>query len=53
MYFEINKNKNNSSPFFYHSILYLLSYLDRSNIANAKLGGIEHDAHLTPEQYRW
>ncbi|CAF3722339.1 unnamed protein product [Adineta steineri] len=35
------------------SITYLLSYIDRANIANAKLAGLEHDAHLTPEQYRW
>jgi len=35
------------------SIIYLLSYLDRSNIANAKLAGLERDTHLTPTQYRW
>ncbi|CAF3727410.1 unnamed protein product [Rotaria sp. Silwood1] len=35
------------------SVIYLLAYLDRSNIANAKLGGLEHDTHLTPQEYRW
>ncbi|CAF1679940.1 unnamed protein product, partial [Adineta ricciae] len=35
------------------SIIYLLSYLDRSNIANAKIGGLEHDIHLTSVQYQW
>ncbi|CAF1391416.1 unnamed protein product [Adineta ricciae] len=35
------------------SIIYLLSYLDRSNIANAKIGGLEHDIHLTSIQYQW
>ncbi|CAF0984807.1 unnamed protein product [Rotaria sp. Silwood1] len=35
------------------SITYLLSYLDRSNIANAKLGGLAEDTHLTSEQYQW
>ncbi|CAF1300901.1 unnamed protein product [Adineta steineri] len=35
------------------SIIYFLSYLDRSNIANAKIGGIEHDIHLTSVQYQW
>ncbi|CAF3106287.1 unnamed protein product [Rotaria sp. Silwood2] len=35
------------------SITYLLSYLDRSNIANAKLGGLAEDIHLSSEQYLW
>ncbi|CAF1165643.1 unnamed protein product [Adineta steineri] len=35
------------------SITYFLSCLDRANIANAKLAGLERDVHLTPEQYRW
>ncbi|CAF0845388.1 unnamed protein product [Didymodactylos carnosus] len=34
-------------------IIYLLSYLDRSNIANARLAGIEEDTHLTNIQYQW
>jgi hypothetical protein len=34
-------------------IIYLLSYLDRSNIANAKIGGLQKDAHLSSEQYQW
>ncbi|CAF0802972.1 unnamed protein product [Rotaria sp. Silwood1] len=35
------------------SILYLLSYLNGTNITNAKLFGLEHDIHLTSEQYQW
>ncbi|CAF1267643.1 unnamed protein product [Rotaria sordida] len=35
------------------SITYLLSYLDRSNIANAKLGGLVEETHLSSEQYQW
>ncbi|KAI8077779.1 major facilitator superfamily domain-containing protein [Halteromyces radiatus] len=34
-------------------LLYLLSYLDRSNIGNAKLGGLEKDLSLTSQQYQW
>ncbi|EMR66291.1 putative nicotinamide mononucleotide permease protein [Eutypa lata UCREL1] len=32
-------------------ILYLLGYLDRSNIGNAKTGGMEDDFNLTSDQY--
>lgn len=39
--------------FYFFRIIYLLSYLDRSNIANAKIGGLEHDIHLTSIQYQW
>ncbi|UJR25750.1 hypothetical protein I4U23_007100 [Adineta vaga] len=35
------------------SILYLLSYLNGTNIGNAKLTGLEQDVHLTSEQYQW
>lgn len=31
--------------------LYVLSYLDRANIGNAKSGGMEKDLALTSEQY--
>ncbi|KAG2205801.1 hypothetical protein INT47_003984 [Mucor saturninus] len=34
-------------------ILYLLSYIDRSNIGNAKLGGLMEDLNLTSQQYQW
>ncbi|ORZ24380.1 major facilitator superfamily domain-containing protein [Absidia repens] len=34
-------------------LLYLLSYLDRSNIGNAKLGGLEEDLGLTSQEYQW
>lgn len=34
-------------------IIYLLSYLDRINIANANVAGLEQDIDLTPQQYRW
>ena len=30
-----------------------MSYLIRSNIANAKLGGLENDLQLTADQYQW
>jgi len=32
-------------------ILYLLSFLDRSNVANAKLDGLDKDLHMTGDQY--
>ncbi|KAF2770499.1 MFS general substrate transporter [Teratosphaeria nubilosa] len=31
--------------------LYLLSFLDRSNVANAKLDGLDADLHMTGNQY--
>ncbi|KAI9012546.1 major facilitator superfamily domain-containing protein [Phycomyces nitens] len=34
-------------------ILYLLSYIDRSNIGNAKLGGLEEDLGLSKSEYQW
>ncbi|CAO3607667.1 unnamed protein product [Cunninghamella echinulata] len=34
-------------------LLYFLSYLDRSNIGNAKLGGLEEDLAMTKEEYQW
>lgn len=34
-------------------ILYLLSYIDRSNIGNAKLGGLEEDLGMTKSDYQW
>ncbi|KAK9765531.1 hypothetical protein K7432_006071 [Basidiobolus ranarum] len=33
--------------------IYLLSYLDRSNIGNAKLGGLEKDIGITQFEYQW
>ena len=35
------------------SVLYLLSFLDRGNIGNAKIEGLSDDLHLTPGQYNW
>ncbi|KXS96984.1 hypothetical protein AC578_5532 [Pseudocercospora eumusae] len=32
-------------------ILYLLSFLDRANVANARLEGLTTDLHITPNQY--
>ncbi|KAK4994552.1 hypothetical protein LTR66_005441 [Elasticomyces elasticus] len=32
-------------------ILYLLSFLDRSNVANARLDGLTKDLHMTGNQY--
>ncbi|KAK9765065.1 hypothetical protein K7432_006908 [Basidiobolus ranarum] len=34
-------------------IIYLLSYLDRSNIGNAKLGGLEKDIGINQYEYQW
>ena len=33
------------------TLLYLLSFLDRSNVANAKLDGLTKDLHMTGNQY--
>lgn len=33
--------------------LYLLSFLDRGNIGNAKIEGLSDDLHLTGPQYNW
>ncbi|RDX50201.1 MFS general substrate transporter [Polyporus arcularius HHB13444] len=33
------------------SLLYLLSFLDRSNVANARLDGLTTDLHMTGNQY--
>lgn len=33
------------------SFLYLISFLDRTNIGNAKIDGLATDLHLTPGQY--
>ncbi|KAG0250047.1 hypothetical protein BG011_008700 [Mortierella polycephala] len=35
------------------SVLYLCSFLDRVNIGNAKVAGLEEDIHLTPTEYNW
>ncbi|KAM0715796.1 hypothetical protein Q7P37_008310 [Cladosporium fusiforme] len=35
------------------SLLYMLSFLDRSNIGNAKLAGLENDLELSDSQYEW
>ena len=32
-------------------LLYLLSFLDRSNVANARLDGLAIDLHMTGNQY--
>ncbi|KAF8463486.1 major facilitator superfamily domain-containing protein [Kalaharituber pfeilii] len=33
--------------------LYMLSFLDRSNIGNARIAGLEEDLELTGSQYEW
>ncbi|KAI0974250.1 major facilitator superfamily domain-containing protein [Xylaria arbuscula] len=33
------------------ALLYLLSFLDRGNIGNAKIEGLQEDLHLTDDQY--
>ncbi|KAJ6099074.1 hypothetical protein N7467_000609 [Penicillium canescens] len=35
------------------ALLYLLSFLDRSNIGNAKIAGLQEDLQLSPSQYEW
>ncbi|RMZ91740.1 hypothetical protein DV736_g1017, partial [Chaetothyriales sp. CBS 134916] len=35
------------------SLLYLLSFLDRSNIGNARIAGLESSLQLTSNQYDW
>ncbi|KAK3898817.1 major facilitator superfamily domain-containing protein [Staphylotrichum tortipilum] len=35
------------------ALLYLLSFLDRGNIGNAKIEGLQEDLHLTNDQYNW
>ncbi|CEJ56306.1 Putative Permease of the major facilitator superfamily [Penicillium brasilianum] len=35
------------------SILYLLAFLDRGNIGNAKIEGLLTDLHMTGPQYNW
>ncbi|KAL1982370.1 hypothetical protein VTN96DRAFT_1401 [Rasamsonia emersonii] len=35
------------------AVLYLLSFLDRGNIGNAKIEGLAEDLHLTGAQYNW
>ncbi|KAK6003707.1 hypothetical protein QM012_009478 [Aureobasidium pullulans] len=35
------------------TVLYLLSFLDRGNIGNAKIEGLAEDLHLTGAEYNW
>ncbi|KAK8113475.1 MFS transporter [Apiospora sp. TS-2023a] len=35
------------------SFLFLLSFLDRSNIGNARIAGMEEDLHLEGDEYEW
>ncbi|KAK4896879.1 hypothetical protein LTR27_005126 [Elasticomyces elasticus] len=35
------------------ALLYLLSFLDRSNVGNAKLAGLADDLKLSDDQYEW
>ncbi|MCJ1403690.1 hypothetical protein MMC11_006913 [Xylographa trunciseda] len=35
------------------AILYMLSFLDRSNIGNAKIAGLSEDLQLSSSQYQW
>lgn len=35
------------------TLLYLLSFLDRGNIGNAKIEGLAEDLHLTGPEYNW
>ncbi|KAL3963067.1 hypothetical protein ACCO45_000071 [Purpureocillium lilacinum] len=35
------------------ALLYLLSFLDRGNIGNAKIEGLQEDLNMQPAQYNW
>ncbi|KAJ5227254.1 Major facilitator superfamily domain general substrate transporter [Penicillium citrinum] len=35
------------------TLLYLLAFLDRSNIGNAKIAGLQDDLNLSSSQYEW
>ena len=35
------------------ALLYLMSFLDRSNIGNAKVAGLTQDLHLSDDQFEW
>jgi len=35
------------------ALLYLMSFLDRSNIGNARIAGLTDDLHLSDSQYDW
>ncbi|KAF2667736.1 MFS general substrate transporter [Microthyrium microscopicum] len=35
------------------TLLYLLSFIDRANIGNAKIEGLDKSLNLTPAQYNW
>ncbi|RKU40272.1 hypothetical protein DL546_002380 [Coniochaeta pulveracea] len=35
------------------ALLYLLSFLDRGNIGNAKIEGMTEDLNIKPDQYNW
>jgi sugar phosphate permease len=35
------------------AVLYLLSFLDRGNIGNAKIEGLQEDLNMTNDQYNW
>ncbi|EEA28859.1 hypothetical protein TMatcc_002788 [Talaromyces marneffei ATCC 18224] len=35
------------------AVLYMLSFLDRSNIGNAKIAGLSNDLKLSSSQYEW
>ncbi|KAG5982571.1 hypothetical protein E4U55_001718 [Claviceps digitariae] len=34
-------------------VLFLLAFLDRSNIGNARIAGMERDLHLSGDEYEW
>ncbi|KAI0378096.1 MFS general substrate transporter [Hypomontagnella monticulosa] len=35
------------------ALLYLLSFLDRGNIGNAKIEGLQEDLRMSPDEYNW
>ncbi|KAK5117361.1 hypothetical protein LTR62_005978 [Meristemomyces frigidus] len=47
------KRKLDTHLVLFVALLYLLSFLDRSNIGNAKIAGLTDDLHLDDSQYAW
>jgi MFS family permease len=47
------KHKLDTRLVLFITLLYLVSFLDRSNIGNARLAGLVDDLHLSSNDYEW
>jgi MFS family permease len=47
------KRKLDTHLVLFVALLYLISFLDRSNIGNARLAGLMHDLNLSNKDYEW